>query len=139
MQKYDVLSKKYEEIFMFETENLVIHIRDRGVSKQELGQHEEAIKDFDEAIRLDPKDSFAFRNRGYSKQSLGQHEEAIKDYNEAIRLDAKDSFAFINRGYSKNKLGYYEEAIKDYDEAIRLNPRVRLDHDVCHAAIGNPY
>ena len=86
------------------------------------GNPEEAISAYDQAIRLNPRNSPAYTNRGSAKNSLGQHKEAIKDYGEAIRLDPENSLAYSNRGSAKSDLGQHEEAINDCDEAIHLNP-----------------
>ena len=102
--------------------------RDRGFAKNKLGRREEAIADFDEAIRLcdeaieiDSENARAWYNRGFAKSGLGRHEEAIADYDEAIRLDPEFAPAWNGRGFAKDKLGRKEEAIADFDEAIRLD------------------
>ena len=93
-----------------------------GIMKDGLGHYDEAIKDYDEAIRLKPDYAIAYYNRGCAKGALGHNDEAIKDYDETIRLNPDDAIAYNNRGSAKYKLGHYDEAIKDYDEAIRLYP-----------------
>ena len=94
----------------------------RGTSKNNLGQYEPAIRDFDKAIELDPDYAKAYNNRGTSKHNLGQYESAIRDYDKAIQLDPGNAFAYNNRGISKNNLGQYESAIRDLDKAIQLDP-----------------
>ena len=94
----------------------------QGFSKAELGQYNDAIKDYDTAIRLNPNDAYAFYVRGWSKARIGQYNDAIKDYDTAIRLNPGYTFTYCNRGWSKAQLGQHNEAIKDYDTAIRLNP-----------------
>ena len=94
----------------------------RGNNHFQQGQYEEAIKDYDEAIRLNPEYALAYNNRGTAKSKSGQYEEAIEDFDKVIELNPKDAVAYNNRGYAKNRLGQHEEAIKDYDEAIELNP-----------------
>ncbi len=96
---------------------------DRGLAKINLGQYSDAVEDYDEAIRLDPKFAVAYTNRGFAKNSLGQYAAAIEDYDEAIRLDPKDAVAYCHRGSAKDSLGEYTAAIEDYDEAIRLDPK----------------
>ena len=49
--------------------------------------HQEAIQDYDEAIRLNPQFALAYFNRGLAYQELDQHLLATRDYDEAIRLD----------------------------------------------------
>ena len=66
---------------------------------------EEAIIEFDEAIRLDPKLALAYNNRGASYYDLGQYQRAIEDFDEAIRLDPKFVLAYANRGFIYTLLG----------------------------------
>ena len=92
------------------------------MSTHALGRYEEAIVDYDEAVRLRPDYAEAHNNRGNVHHALGRYEEAIADYDEAIRLQPDDATAYNNRGKAHANLGWYEEAITDYDEAIRLQP-----------------
>jgi serine/threonine protein kinase len=94
-----------------------------GVLCAELGQYEEAIQNYDAALRLDPKDAMAYDRRGLAKGELGQYEEAIRDFDKAIRLDPKDARAYNNRGIAKADLGRHADAIEDFDEALRLDPQ----------------
>ncbi len=92
----------------------------RGVAKDELGQHDEAITDYNDAIRLKSNYAEAYNNRGAAKAELGQHDGAIADYEEAIRLKPDYAEAYYNRGNQKAELGQRDDAIADYNEAIRL-------------------
>ena len=94
----------------------------QGDSKTRLGQHNEAIKDYDTVIRLNPNDALAYYKRGWAKAKLGQHNEAIKDYDAAVRLKSDYAPAYHNRGWAKAGLGQHNEAVKDYDAVIRLKP-----------------
>ena len=72
-----------------------------GAAKIAEGDFEGAIKDLDEAIRLDPKNATAWHDRGFAKKELGRYAEEIADYDEAIRLDPKNATAWISRGFCK--------------------------------------
>jgi tetratricopeptide (TPR) repeat protein len=93
-----------------------------GVIKFNSMQYAEAIKDFDEAIRLDPSLWDAYYFGGKSKHALKLYDEAIKDFNKAIQLNSICSDAYYSRGTCKSTLGRYKDAIKDFDKAIQLNP-----------------
>lgn len=56
-----------------------------------------AIKDYDEAIKLDPKFANAFNSRGSAYFEKGQYDRAILDYDQAIRLDPKNPVPIRNR------------------------------------------
>ena len=58
----------------------------RGLSKTNLGRHEEAIPDLNEAIRLRPNYAEAYFTRGLIKGSLRKEEEAQVDYQMALKL-----------------------------------------------------
>jgi tetratricopeptide (TPR) repeat protein len=89
-------------------------------------EYDKAIKDFDEAIRLDPKNDDAFYSRGNAWLAKQEYDKAINDYDEAIRLDPKYAIAFIGRGNAWRNKKEYDRANKDYDEAIRLDPKFAL-------------
>ena len=61
----------------------------RGWSYSQKDDHDRAIADYDEAIRLDPNFALAFVNRGWSYERKRQYDRALADYNEAIRADPK--------------------------------------------------
>jgi tetratricopeptide (TPR) repeat protein len=95
----------------------------RGKIWNERGDHDRAIEDFSEAIRLDPHVKQFYNNRGVAWDDKAHYEEAIADYDRAIELDRRYSLAFNNRGNAWSALEEYGRAIADYSEAIRLDPK----------------
>ena len=57
----------------------------------EKGEFDKAIKDFSEAIRLDPKNAEAFVFRGIARGEKKDYPAAIEDFTEAINLDPKNA------------------------------------------------
>src|SRR5262249_6050794 len=82
-----------------------------------------AIADYNEAIRLDPKNVEAYSSKGLAWSKKKDHDRAMADYNEAIRLDANHAAAYRNRGFTWLSKKEYDKAIADYNEAIRLDPK----------------
>ncbi|MFC1962591.1 fused MFS/spermidine synthase [Chloroflexota bacterium] len=97
--------------------------RDAGLKLESQGKVEEAIAEYDEAIRLDPYHVEAYNRRGIAYEKLGQLQRAIQDYDEAIHLSPQDSMVYYNRGTAYEKQGQLQQAIQDFDEAIHLNPQ----------------
>ncbi|MGU9956866.1 MAG: tetratricopeptide repeat protein [Arenicellales bacterium WSBS_2016_MAG_OTU3] len=89
-------------------------------SQNTKGNFEEAIKDFDEAIRLKPDYAAAYWWRGMAKYELKQYKEAIKDFDEAIRLKPDDYIAYRWRGLAWSKLGDNDKARSDLLQALKL-------------------
>ncbi len=94
---------------------------DRGGAYLEKRLYDEAIRDYSEAIRLNPDAAGAFNDRGNAYARKGLYDEAIRDYDEAIRLNPIHHFFFNNRGNAYRHKGLYDEANRDYSEAIRLD------------------
>src|SRR5207248_8403457 len=56
---------------------------------EDMHQHKRAIEDYDEAIRLDPKNADAYNNRGAVYKRLGQNKSAIESYTQALEADPR--------------------------------------------------
>jgi tetratricopeptide (TPR) repeat protein len=83
---------------------------------------DKARADFDQAIRLNPKNSKAFYYRGLAWFRKGLFDQALSDSSEAIRLDPTFARAYVQRAYVWRAQGKSEKAIADCDEVIRINP-----------------
>jgi lipoprotein NlpI len=98
----------------------------RGVAYRIKGQHDRAIQDFDQTIRLNPQNVQTFIDRGISYEAKGQHDRAIQDFDQAIRLNPQNAWTFIDRGISYEAKGQHDRAIQDFDQATRLDPQNAL-------------
>ena len=66
--------------------NLYWAYYNRGNAKASDGQIDEAIDDYDQAIRLNPSFGDAYNNRGVEKAKLNRTEEARQDFETALDL-----------------------------------------------------
>src|SRR5512139_3714392 len=57
---------------------------DRGWAWEDKGQHERAMSDLNEALRIDSNNAKAFRVRGELYRRAGKFDLALADYNQAI-------------------------------------------------------
>ena len=74
-----------------------------------------AFKDYDTAIKLDPKNSWSYVARAVGYESLEEYDKALADYNKAIELDPKNKEAYQARGDLYSKLKDPVNAAKDYE------------------------
>ena len=86
------------------------------------GQSEEAIRQYQEALRLSPRYSSAHNNFGNALLKRGDFEGAIGHLQEAIRLNPRGAEAYYNLGTAFLRKGRIDEAIAQYREAIRRAP-----------------
>ncbi len=64
---------------------------DRGAILQKEGRVQQAIDQYDQAIRLNPLYAPTYYNRGLAYYDLGQFQRAIEDFDEAFRLGSSVS------------------------------------------------
>jgi tetratricopeptide (TPR) repeat protein len=95
----------------------------RGQTYRSIKRYEEALKDFDCAIELNPKLDWAIGNRGITYRLIERYEEALKDFDCAIELNPKLDWAIARRGETYRLMERYEEALKDFNQAIELDPK----------------
>jgi tetratricopeptide (TPR) repeat protein len=93
----------------------------RGLAKNDLGDYQGAIADYNEAIRINPYYDEAFNGRGSARYS-NDKEGAVLDFTKAIELNPSFALAYDNRGVTNSNLGKKQEALFDCNEAIRINP-----------------
>lgn len=92
-----------------------------GLLKSYSGKYDEAIKDYNKAVKIDTKNSIALNNRGYTYNLLKDYENAIKDFDNAISIEEDFAYALNNRGFAKIKLGQKEDGLNDLEKSMTLD------------------
>jgi lipoprotein NlpI len=113
----------------------------RGNAHAAKGDQAAAIADYDEAIRLEPKNARAFNNRGTAHSDKGEFDAAIEDFGAAIKHDARFASAYFNRANAHAAKGEADRAIADYTAAIKFNRRnvnAYIARGALHLAGGAP-
>ena len=59
-------------------------LTERGRCYSFLGDNDLALRDYDEAIRLDPEDDVLYQNRGTQLWIMGRLEEAERDFQQMV-------------------------------------------------------
>jgi hypothetical protein len=95
----------------------------RGQLYAVKGAYPEAMKDFNEALRLNPRDVEALNNRCWVKM-ISAEPTALKDCNDALSFRPNFADALDSRGLVNLKNGQTAAAISDFDAALRLNPKL---------------
>ncbi|MGD0259378.1 MAG: tetratricopeptide repeat protein [Verrucomicrobiota bacterium] len=106
-----------------------------GNALREKGQTDEAIRQYQEAIRLKPDYAGTRNNLGIALVRKGRTDEAISQYQEAFRLKPNYADAHYNLGIALVSKGQMDEAIRQYQEAIRLKPNYAEAHYNLGAAL----
>jgi protein O-mannosyl-transferase len=114
------------------TENNFVAHDSLGAALAKKGQSDEAIHQYQEAIRINPDYARAHNNLGFALDKKGQTDEAIRQYEETIRLEPNHAEVHNNLGAALAEQGQSDEAIRHYQAALRLKP----DHAEAHNNLG---
>lgn len=91
-------------------------------------QHERAIADYTEVLRLEPRASQAWQNRGSEHFMLGKFKEAVADYDQFLKLQPQQAPQHWQRGIACYYAGLFEEGRKQFELHQTVNA-----HDVENA------
>jgi FOG: TPR repeat len=105
--------------------NLALAYRFRGLAYKHLGRREEALRDFLEVIRIDPKFDLGYYNAGVIYNRTNRYQEAVTAMSRAIELRQDDTGLarrLSERGNAYFHLGQFDEAQSDLTGAVRREP-----------------
>ena len=91
------------------------------------GNYTQALSDFENAIRINPKRTDLFNYFGLVKHQLKQYNEALEYFNKAIQIKPDIAEVYVNRSKTYYALGKYLQALKDMQTAGDM--RLPLDRD----------
>jgi len=94
-----------------------------GIELGQEGKYAEAIKAYDEALKINPQDAKAWNKKGKTLSDLGRNDDAIKALDEALKINLQYAEAWYNKGTALYNLGRDDEGFKAYDEALKINPQ----------------
>ncbi len=99
-----------------------IAYRNRGNAYANKALYDLAILDFDEALKIAPRDLPALYSRGRALNLRGQYDRAIADLTELLRLNPQGDRAYNERGLAYLRKGDLIQALADFDSALKINP-----------------
>jgi tetratricopeptide (TPR) repeat protein len=94
----------------------------RGAALFNLGRYDAALRDYDRAIEINPRDFDARVNRGVVCERLGRYSDAVAEFTCALTIRPDNVTALVNRGLAFVKLDRPADACRDFDRAIPLAP-----------------
>jgi S1-C subfamily serine protease len=93
-----------------------------GLDSLWLGNYDNAVGYFENAVNKDPKRADAWVQVGYCKVKQGKNQEAITAYQQAIQLQPNSADIYNKLGDAYYYAGKLAEAIESYSEAARIEP-----------------
>ena len=89
----------------------------------EGGRYDDALRAFNEALRLKPEYDVAWMLRGHTLRKMGDFEGALKSFAQALRSNAESEDGWMGLAATLHELRRTKEEIEAYDELVKLRPR----------------
>jgi tetratricopeptide (TPR) repeat protein len=108
--------------------NAAIKHVNMGADLSDRGETKSALREFDEAIRIDPTMWPVYFNRARLYFKLHQWQLALKDVNQSIRMKPKFFENYILRARVLANLGAYKPSLIDANKAVDIIPGPYYQH-----------
>ena len=110
-----------------------VHVN-RGVAYAAQGCWEEAIREYQASVHINPALAAAHYNLGLVYGQQGRLDEAIRELQTALRINPADAEAHTSLGVAYGQQGRRDEEIREYQAALRINPALAEAHGNLGAA-----
>ncbi len=97
---------------------------DRGIAYLLKGQFENALADYNEAIKIDGKNGEALNNRAWTYYKTSQNQKALIDADKAVSLIGDKAYVWDTRGHINEALGDRKAAEADFVKALSLDTQL---------------
>jgi len=94
----------------------------RAIGYTNLGQNDSAIRDFGQAIKIQPDVPAAYVNRGIAEMRANQQNAAKQDFDTAIGKDKDNVDAHYMRAWLLSQQGKDNDAITDLGNVLKNHP-----------------
>lgn len=99
-----------------------------GLALHRQGRLEEAILNYQHALRLTPNLLEAYQNLGHACHTLLRLDEAMDSYRRALEINPDHAEIHNNLGNVLKEQGELDQAIQHYEQALRIKPQYAMAH-----------
>jgi tetratricopeptide (TPR) repeat protein len=99
-----------------------------GYTLMQAGKTTEALRHYQQAVRLKPDYVAAHNGLGVALAGAGRLEEAMGHWEQALRIDPDNAEAHYNLGIALQETGKTGEAIVHYQQSLRSHPDLARAH-----------
>jgi tetratricopeptide (TPR) repeat protein len=109
-----------------------LYYNNRGTAFMRKNEFDQAMKDFNTAIKLDSQCWSAYHNKGMAFSSQGRHDRAVEEFSKVIEANPNSPVLYKERGLAYTRLGDYDAALKDLQTSLDQSE----DYAPAYAALG---
>lgn len=95
-----------------------------GRKALEAGRYEDALREFNVALKLKPEYDAAWMLRATTLRRMADFEAALQSFAQALKFNRESDEGWMGLAGVLHDLARYKEEVEAYDELIRLRPRL---------------
>ena len=111
-------TRKSYKTYSKATPTTALDFYNRGLQRTQAKEYRQAIDDYTEAIKINPKFVDAYLKRCEMRYKLGDNQGVLSDCYEVFSIDPTVAKAHYYQGRARFSLGYTQSAIDSYNLAI---------------------
>ena len=82
----------------------------------------QALQAFEEALRMDPLNFYAWNGKGTALYNQGNYRKAFEAYQRATEIDPSNAVVWVSAGLVLNRLQRYQQALVHFERALAVDP-----------------
>ncbi|HEU5228941.1 MAG TPA: serine/threonine-protein kinase [Ktedonobacteraceae bacterium] len=87
-----------------------------------LQQYAQALQAYEEALRIDADNFYAWNGKGTALYNQGNYRKALEAFQHATGIDPANAIAWVSAGLVLNRLQRYQQALVHFERALKLDP-----------------
>ncbi|MBE3560548.1 MAG: tetratricopeptide repeat protein [Ktedonobacteraceae bacterium] len=90
---------------------------------QFLRQHQytQALQAYEDALRLDPLNFYAWNGKGTALYNQGNYRKALESYQKATEIDPHNAVVWVSAGLVLHRLQRYQQALVHFERALAID------------------
>lgn len=136
-QQFGAAKEQAKRLLAQEPDNLQfrsIH----AIESMQSGDYEEALKEFDEVLKLAPGDPFTLTSRGHALKTTGDYEPAVSAYVDAIKNHPGHGEAYYSLANLKT-YSFPDDLVEQMGRQVGNTDLSHMDHVYLSFALGKAY
>lgn len=102
--------------------DLAAALQHRGLNYLKNNSFPEAIADFSDALKVNPRDAGILERRAYVEMKMNDFDKALEDYTAAIKINPKEVRYYNLRSYIYETKKDLKNSMADTDHALKIDP-----------------
>jgi serine/threonine protein kinase len=85
--------------------------------------YSQALQAYEEALRMDPRNFYAWNGKGTALYNQGNYRKALEAYLRATEIDPDNAVVWVSAGLVLVRLQRYQQALVHFERALAIDPQ----------------